>query len=199
MNCSNCNKEKVILRCTKCKKAYYCNINCQKSDWLKHKSKCTPAKITIVLVSGIKTSTETITSDQITGFRDCVVTSMLGFDIKYKRWAKNLTKPDREIALFLMIDLISGFADAEWQIECGIVAFFLNNGIMTENLFWDLYSYIFHLMDYYASPQWKSTEIQKMKLNPSSFLLYQQEEREIQKKFENDKIINLDILFQTEI
>ena len=50
---------------------------------------------------------------------------MLGFDIKYKRWAKNFTKPDREIALFLMIDPISGFADAEWQIECGIVAFFL--------------------------------------------------------------------------
>jgi len=29
-----------LLRCSKCRKVYYCNIACQKTDWGSHKSSC---------------------------------------------------------------------------------------------------------------------------------------------------------------
>lgn len=40
-HCNYCNKilEK-IMRCAKCKKAFYCNRDCQSYDWSKHKTRC---------------------------------------------------------------------------------------------------------------------------------------------------------------
>lgn len=39
--CSTCSKaNEELLKCTRCKKAYYCNVDCQKTDWPKHKLTC---------------------------------------------------------------------------------------------------------------------------------------------------------------
>ncbi|XP_015784406.1 ubiquitin carboxyl-terminal hydrolase 19 [Tetranychus urticae] len=41
--CSGCNNaltEKELKRCTKCYQAYYCDQECQKNDWTKHKEVC---------------------------------------------------------------------------------------------------------------------------------------------------------------
>lgn len=40
-NCSNCNKySSNIVICSNCKFSYYCDKNCQKEDWNKHKFYC---------------------------------------------------------------------------------------------------------------------------------------------------------------
>lgn len=38
--CSYCCKENCTQKCSKCHKAYYCNSECQKSDWKAHKTIC---------------------------------------------------------------------------------------------------------------------------------------------------------------
>ena len=39
--CALCNSE-ATATCSKCKSAYYCSRNCQKSDWKIHKKTCNP-------------------------------------------------------------------------------------------------------------------------------------------------------------
>lgn len=47
--CSVCNKGKsegvTILRCARCKNAYYCGAAHQKADWKSHKANCRPAEL----------------------------------------------------------------------------------------------------------------------------------------------------------
>ncbi|XP_041660665.1 N-lysine methyltransferase SMYD2-B [Cheilinus undulatus] len=39
--CENCfTRKEGLARCGKCKKAFYCNVKCQKSDWAMHKLEC---------------------------------------------------------------------------------------------------------------------------------------------------------------
>ena len=40
VNCFFCGKEDAINKCVKCKKAWFCNKECQKKGWKEHKSKC---------------------------------------------------------------------------------------------------------------------------------------------------------------
>lgn len=40
-SCRKCKKESNdLLRCSKCKEANYCNQECQKQDWISHKTYC---------------------------------------------------------------------------------------------------------------------------------------------------------------
>lgn len=38
--CSSCNAEEARMRCGGCKSAYYCNAQCQRDNWKKHKKEC---------------------------------------------------------------------------------------------------------------------------------------------------------------
>eukprot|EP01084_Bolivina_argentea_P059216 108092_1 len=38
--CGNCSKAGANSRCGGCKKIYYCNKQCQRKHWIKHKTKC---------------------------------------------------------------------------------------------------------------------------------------------------------------
>lgn len=42
--CCICRKQGDMKRCSKCKSAFYCSVDCQKKDWRTHKPKCMPAK-----------------------------------------------------------------------------------------------------------------------------------------------------------
>lgn len=37
--------DKRMLRCSKCKEAYYCDVECQKEDWKAHKGRCEVLRI----------------------------------------------------------------------------------------------------------------------------------------------------------
>ena len=41
--CSNQMLPDNVMRCSRCKKAAYCNRECQKKDWPRHKLQCTPS------------------------------------------------------------------------------------------------------------------------------------------------------------
>ncbi|KAF1912124.1 hypothetical protein BDU57DRAFT_523498 [Ampelomyces quisqualis] len=41
--CSTCSGGPAKRRCSRCKAAYYCDRNCQKSDWKTHRNACEPA------------------------------------------------------------------------------------------------------------------------------------------------------------
>ncbi|KAH7397322.1 hypothetical protein BKA66DRAFT_454149 [Pyrenochaeta sp. MPI-SDFR-AT-0127] len=41
--CSACSGQPARRRCSRCKSAYYCDRNCQKSDWKAHRGACEPA------------------------------------------------------------------------------------------------------------------------------------------------------------
>lgn len=39
--CGNCQKSgESLLRCSRCKSTYYCDVQCQRSDWKTHKKTC---------------------------------------------------------------------------------------------------------------------------------------------------------------
>ncbi|KAF2026573.1 hypothetical protein EK21DRAFT_73862, partial [Setomelanomma holmii] len=40
--CSTCSGGPAKRRCSRCKAAYYCDKNCQKSDWKTHRNVCEP-------------------------------------------------------------------------------------------------------------------------------------------------------------
>jgi len=39
-NCANCQLNCIGNRCNKCKKLYYCNLDCQKAHWIVHRKEC---------------------------------------------------------------------------------------------------------------------------------------------------------------
>ena len=40
-DCKNCGeKEKELLKCSRCKKVYYCGADCQRKNWPSHKLIC---------------------------------------------------------------------------------------------------------------------------------------------------------------
>lgn len=38
--CERCGKQDKLLKCTRCKSAFYCGRECQKVDWVNHKPHC---------------------------------------------------------------------------------------------------------------------------------------------------------------
>ncbi|CAE7211708.1 Zinc finger MYND domain-containing protein [Pyrenophora teres f. teres] len=40
--CTSCSGAPARRRCSRCKAAYYCDRNCQKSDWKTHRNVCEP-------------------------------------------------------------------------------------------------------------------------------------------------------------
>ncbi|GAQ84429.1 hypothetical protein KFL_001880220 [Klebsormidium nitens] len=45
MRCSECSKEGAALRCSRCKRVFYCSKACQQRDWPTHKRTCSPGAL----------------------------------------------------------------------------------------------------------------------------------------------------------
>jgi tetratricopeptide (TPR) repeat protein len=43
-SCEQCDSNEAPLRCSRCKNAWYCNRDCQRSAWKSHKPACKPVK-----------------------------------------------------------------------------------------------------------------------------------------------------------
>lgn len=45
MRCGDCGKEGATLRCSRCKRAFYCEKACQQRHWKAHKETCRPGAL----------------------------------------------------------------------------------------------------------------------------------------------------------
>lgn len=52
-SCANCNSSGVSALCTACKDTWYCNADCQRADWKKHKARCRKCMMELV-IHGVK-------------------------------------------------------------------------------------------------------------------------------------------------
>jgi len=105
--------------------------------------------------------------------------------LKVKRLKRHQSKkPNREVAIFLMVEPVSGLAAPKWQMGCGIVAFAREDkSDFTVDLFWDVYSYIYHLMAFYGDYEFNYQEFKNEKLNQKAFHYYQKQEHQIQEDY----------------
>lgn len=173
-NCNQCNKENASSQCGACKNVSYCSKECQRENWATHKQVCSFKKqISVVVVDGSKAEERTISiADYEKGeWEDCVVPGMLGVPIKVKRIKPRQTiKYDREVGIFLMVNPKTGLADTKWQQECGVLCFAMKDkSKLSAKMFWDLYSYIFNLMDHYGEDTFNYNRFSKKWLIPEKF------------------------------
>ena len=135
-SCSNCQTGAAKFNCSCCKSVSYCTQSCQK---------------TVVIVNGDKVSEEPLAFSQILNghWEKCTVPAMLGVPIQVMRLRAYNIVPYREIAVFMMVDPVTGFAPPEWSSNLGVLAFIrTDHKEFKMDLFWSLYSYIFGpLMD----------------------------------------------------
>ena len=83
-----------------------------------------------------------------------------------------------------MVDPVSGLAAPKWQHQVGIVLFaMIDKTDFTVDLWWDVYSYIYHLMDYYGDESFNYSRFKTKNLIPSAFRKYQAQEHQIQQNF----------------
>ena len=186
-SCSTCAKENARFRCGNCKSAWYCSKECQVSDWKSHKQLCnhdSDKLISIVIVNGdeaFEQKVPRVELDPKNGWYVCPLTEMIGVPVMVKRWAPYQRRPDREVGIFLLADPVTGLAPHEWQNGCGIIAFARKDKTdMPVQLFWDVYSYTYHLMDYYGEDDFDYKSFKKNNLNYETFREYQLREHEIQ-------------------
>ena len=148
MNCGNCDKENPSFRCSKCKESQYCSSECQRAHWKAHKLECqklqdnnnnpvscekpTPSSkssgtIQVVVVQGDKVEPRTFSMSEYEapGWEVCKVPTMCGVPLKAKRLYMT-DRHDRDLAIFLLVDPVTGLADSKWQLS-NLNSFFNNS------------------------------------------------------------------------
>jgi hypothetical protein len=174
-NCSQCSKENAGSQCGACKIVSYCSKECQKEHWSTHKQECSfKQEISVVVVDGSRAEEKRITLKEYNQgeWEDCIVPGMLGVPIKVKRInpIRQSDRNDREVGIFLMVNPYSGLADLKWQLGCGILCFAMKDkSKLSFKMFWDLYSYIFNLMDHYGEDTFNYVSFSRQWLKPEKF------------------------------
>ena len=141
MNCDNCDKENPSFRCSRCKESRYCSSECQRAHWKAHKLECqvlqnnnnnnpvncekpTPGSkstrdtIQVVVVQGDQVESRTFSKSEYEapGWEVCKVPTMCGVPLKVKRLYMT-DRHARDLAIFLMVDPVTGLADSKWQLS----------------------------------------------------------------------------------
>lgn len=132
--------------------------------------------IQMVFVNGEKVHTDRIDPEELNNsleWEPCIVPERLGVPLKVKRYRHRF--PDerihRDVGIFMMVRPEDGLADMKWQRECGLLGFARSDGKdFTPSLFWQLYDYIYTLMDYYGDTNGASVAISRM--NSKDFVDY---------------------------
>jgi hypothetical protein len=83
-----------------------------------------------------------------------------------------------------MVDPISGLAAPKWQLQVGIVQFAKTDKTdFSVDLWWDVYSYILHLMDFYGDESFNYNRFKTKNLIPTAFRNYQAKEHQNQQNY----------------
>lgn len=109
----------------------------------------------------------------------CEIPEMIGVPLMVRRCGFQPVRPGNEPAIYLMADPKTGLADADWQRQVGIVQFVRSDYTdFSVEFFWDVYSYIFNLMDYYGEDNFNYKRFKEKKLISESFKMFQKQEHE---------------------
>ena len=177
-NCQYCHKI-ARLRCQACKNVYYCDKTCQQNHWIQHKDNCKFKYLHICLVDGSNVQEEIYQNYDIKfqTWKNVEIANLMDIPLKVKMFNKPKKDLNRNVAIYLLVDPDTGLANKNW------IDFFKNgNGILGFGYstysafrkmdFWNLYSFIYDLMDLYAEQQ--SHFIKEHKLTAKQFELHKQ-------------------------
>lgn len=135
--------------------------------------------VKIVIVYGDEAVEEKISKIELysSGWYICPITEMIGDSVMVKHWwTPCQKKPPSETGLLLLVNPVTGIIPNEWQNDCGIFAFARTDRTdMSVQLFWQIYSYIKHLKEYYyddIDEEIDFVNFKKNKLNYQSFREY---------------------------
>jgi hypothetical protein len=128
--------------------------------------------IKIVIANGEKAELDEILADDLNNkdWERCLVPEMLGVPLKVKRFRHRYPNENisRDLGIFLMVDPITGLADNKWQAECGKIGFARTDGQDFEyELYYELFDYIYTLMDHYGDRNGAAKAIKRM--TPAAF------------------------------
>lgn len=119
------------------------------------------------------------------GWKLCKVPALFGVPLMYKRLSYLKQKPANERSIFLLVEPKSGLADPEFQMQVGRMAFAKTDlSDFSSDLYWDVYSYCYHLMDFYGEDDFKFEQFKKRKLIPEAFRRYQAQEHSSQQQYQ---------------
>jgi hypothetical protein len=141
--------------------------------------------IQTVVVDGMKAVLKEESVSALKGHQwiKCEIPEMIGVPLMVRRCGFQTIRPSNEIAIFLMSDPKSGLANAAWQRQVGIVQFVRSDFTdFSVELFWDVYSYVYNLMDYYGEDNFNYKRFKEKKLISESFKKYQEQEHAIQQQ-----------------
>lgn len=148
-------------------------------------------KIKTVIVLGMEAVSNSVSADELDkgNWEKCVVPAMLGEPLMVRVLGYPKKKPSNELAIFLMVEPVSGLAAPKWQMQVGRVEFArCDKTDLDVQTFWDLYSYIYHLMDYYGNSGFNYSSFKSRHLIPKSYHKYRDQEHEIQRRYQELRI-----------
>jgi hypothetical protein len=182
--------------CIGCHSVNYCTKTCQQADWNFHKPQCGRHQLPwldVVIVpysdpprlQGMLANDLSTTPDQ---WHDCKLPAMFGIPLKVNHildastpHVKVVRSFAHHMSIYFMCDPVTGLAPRQWHdVKSGIFIFARIDLVnMTVKLWWDMYSYIYHLMDYYTFESFVYKTFKADKLNKQAFEDYQRHEHEI--------------------
>ena len=204
--CNLCSQT-ASKRCSACQIVNYCSAECQRKDWKDHKPNCFKKvetikpiddkskmanTIKVCIVDGDKAIDSTIStidnnlSDRKIWYK-CKAPTLIGIPLVVKRLGPSPQERKREVSVFLMIETSDGLAPMPWQSNAhqklGRLMFARTDGVDFDcEMFWSLYSYIFHLMDYYGNGQ--DEYVANTMFTADEFYKYKSEEDKIQADYQ---------------
>lgn len=143
--------------------------------------------IQILLVTGSSIQVDRIDPAELESNKNqwetCVVPGMLGVPLKVKSCGNRFPfqSGDNDPGIFMMVKTPTGLADPKWSRR-ETRAFARSDRIdFSSELFWQLYDYIYTLMDYYGDDDGARRAVRKM--NPRDFAVYTKQTEDIAEQY----------------
>ena len=174
--------------CANCRNEFYCDISCQILNWDHHKKDCIGKDIMLCLVDGEEVTeiNYKLYNLKFINWVECKIPHRLEIPLVAKKVGPSGKSNERDLAVYFFADPVTGLAPLDWSsLECKklgkIVLTRKDYMNFNKQDFFDLYSFIYHLMDYYSDNLIEV--IQREKLNRKEFLIYKENENQYQKEY----------------
>ncbi|KAF8064422.1 hypothetical protein FPV67DRAFT_221908 [Lyophyllum atratum] len=186
--CAKCNKADATKLCSRCRDTAYCSVECQNEAWRDHKPDCIPELVHGITINcncdrrdrALFQRVEIRANHPIHSFGESPsVSKVIKLPLVIYRhtrepWMKRgeLTDDaslDNQIATYLMIDKINGFAPPEYQKQVGTITVMRKDGKpLTPESIETIWMYHDHLLDLFGDEPY----IARKAMNQAAFNRY---------------------------